>query len=308
MQQLTVPVFTSLPGGIYPYLVSPLDSHGAVNEKVLSNLIDNLVEAGVSGLSPLGSTGEVMYLTEQQRLAVVEATVSVAAGRVPVVPGVASFSTADAVAQAKRYELRGVAGLVVMLQAAFPVSESGVVSYFRAVAEAVSCPIVLYTNPALLGTDLSIRALTELSQLPNVRYIKDATGNTGRILTILNHFDGQLGVFSASAHIPLLVFKLGAVGWMAGPACVVPELCVNLFRLHCSGRQFEALELQRRLWSVNEVFQRYSLAACIKAALEVQGYAVGPPVAPQQPLGKSEIAEIRAALEQAGASGLGHGR
>lgn len=305
---MTVEVSSSLPKGIYPYLVSPLDSYGAVNEKVLTQLVDDLIQAGVSGLSPLGSTGEVMYLTEKQRSAMVEVTVSSASDRVPVVPGVASFSTADAVAQAKRYERAGAAGLVVMLQAAFPVSESGVASYFRAVAEAVSCPIVLYTNPAVLNTDLSMATLAELSRLPNVSYIKDATGNTGRILTIMNNLDGQLGVFSASAHIPLLVFKLGAVGWMAGPACVVPELCVDLFRLHSSGRDAEALDLQRRLWSVNEVFQRYSLAACIKAALEVQGYAVGPPVAPQQPLSESEITNIRAALERAGASGLGHGR
>lgn len=304
---MTATASPSLPGGIYPYLVSPLDDQGAVNEKVLSQLVDDLVESGVNGLSPLGSTGEVMYLTEVQRSAVVEATVASAAGRVPVVPGVASFSTADAVAQARRYERMGAAGLVVMLQAAFPVTESGVTSYFGAVAEAVSCPIVLYSNPAVLGTDLSISSLAELSQLPNVRYIKDATGNTGRILTILNHLDGRLGVFSASAHVPLLVFELGAVGWMAGPACAVPELCVELFRLHSSGRYSEALSLQRRLWSVNEVFQRYALAACIKAALEVQGYAVGPPVAPQQPLGQTEVADIRTALGRARHTGKGEG-
>src|SRR5579859_2573686 len=109
-----------LPGGIYPYLVTPANADGSINETVLAQLVNDLIEAGVNGISPLGSTGEVMYLTAEQRRATVRTAVSASAGRVPVVPGVAAFSTHDAIEQARCYADMGVDGLIVMRQAAFP--------------------------------------------------------------------------------------------------------------------------------------------------------------------------------------------
>lgn len=290
---------SALPHGIHPYLVSPIDEAGRVDEVVLERLVDDLIVAGVQGLSPLGSTGEVIYLSPAQRTAVVASTLRAAAGRVPVIAGVAAFSTHDAVAQARAYEAQGAGGLVVMRQNGFATSEAGVVDYFSEVARAVSIPIVLYTNPALLGTDFSIEALLKLAEIPNIRYIKDATGDTGRILTLLNRLQGRLEVFSASAHIPAVVFLLGGVGWMAGPACVIPKHAARLYSLVQSGDVQGALTLQRGLWPVNEVFRKYPLGACIKTALEVRGYAVGAPIAPQQALGASAREEIAAALRSA---------
>jgi 4-hydroxy-tetrahydrodipicolinate synthase len=292
----------SLPHGIYPYLVSPVAADGRVDEAVLERLVGDLIAAGVDGLTPLGSTGEIMYLTLAQRRAVVSATLRAAGGRLPVVAGVSAFSTHDAVEQARALEQLGVDGLVVMRQQGFPTPEAGVVDYFTEVARAVSCPIVLYTNPAVLGSDLSLDSMRRLAELPNVRYVKDATGDTGRILSILNALDGRLGVFSASAHIPLFVLLLGGMGWMAGPACVIPKAAVELCALVRSGRLDAALKLQRGIWAVNELFRRYPLGACIKAALEIRGYAVGDPIAPQRPLEKGARAEISAALEQADAA------
>jgi 4-hydroxy-tetrahydrodipicolinate synthase len=140
--------------------------------------------------------------------------------------------------------------------------------------------------------------LDSLSHIANVEDIKDASGNTGRILTMLNRFGDRIRVFSASAHIPLLVFKLGGVGWMAGPACVMPRECVRLYRLAQEASWDEALREQRRQWGINEVFSKYSLAACIKTALQLQGFVVGGSIAPQQPLAQPAIDDIRSALER----------
>jgi 4-hydroxy-tetrahydrodipicolinate synthase len=288
-----------LPHGIHPYLVSPVSADGRVQEDVLERLVDDLVRAGVQGLSPLGSTGEVMYLSPPQRYAVVAATLRAAGGRVPVIAGVAAFSTQDAVNQARELEKQGAAGLVVMRQNGFATSEAGVVSYFSEVARAVSIPIVLYTNPVLLGTDFSTEALMKLSEEPNIRYIKDATGDTGRILTLLTRLQGKLEVFSASAHIPAVVFLLGGVGWMAGPACVIAPHAAELYRRVKSQDITGALALQRGLWGVNEAFRKYPLGACIKTALHLRGYDVGDPLAPQQPLPAAAREEIAAALRAA---------
>ena len=289
----------ALPHGIYPYLVSPVDAAGVVDEAILERLVGDLIAAGVDGVTPLGSTGEIVYLTPGQRRAIVETTLRVAKGRVPVVPGVAAFATTDAVAQAREFAAMGADGLVVMRQSAFPASEEGVVDYFTQVARAVDVPIVLYTNPTLLGTDFSAATLDALAKVPNIRYIKDATGDTGRILTLINRLGSTMEVFSASAHIPAFVFMLGGVGWMAGPACVIPQAAAELYRRVRTGDLQGALALQRPLWGINECFRKYPLAACIKAALQLRGYAVGDPVAPQRALTAAERAEVAAALDAA---------
>jgi 4-hydroxy-tetrahydrodipicolinate synthase len=281
--------------GVFPYLVSPLDSSGRVKSDVLGRLVDDLVKAGVHGLTPLGSTGEFAYLDNEQRAEVVRTTIEAAAGRVPVVAGVASTATADAVAQARRYAGLGADGILAILESYFPVAEAQVESYFRAIADAVEVPVVLYTNPQFQRTDLTLDVIARLAGHPRIRYIKDASTNTGRLLSIMNRCE-RLKVFSASAHIPACVMLIGGVGWMAGPACVIPRQSVRLYELCRAGNWPQAMELQRALWRINEIFARFNLAACIKVALALQGYDVGDPVPPQRALGAEERKVVAAAL------------
>jgi 4-hydroxy-tetrahydrodipicolinate synthase len=281
--------------GVFPYLVSPVDGTGRVKAEVLGRLVDDLVVAGVQGLTPLGSTGEFAYLGNAQRSDVVRATIEAASGRVPVVAGVAATATADAVAQARSYQDLGADGVLAILESYFPLAEPQVEAYFRAIADAVDVPVVIYTNPQFQRTDLTLDVIARLSEHPRIQYIKDASTNTGRLLSIMNRC-ARLKVFSASAHIPAAVMLIGGVGWMAGPACVIPRQSVALYELCRAGRWVEAMDLQRRLWRINEIFARFNLAACIKAALEIQGYDVGDPVPPQRALGAKEREIVAAAL------------
>ena len=286
--------------GFFPYLVSPVDGAGRVKTAVLARLADDLIGAGVHGLTPLGSTGEFAYLDRKQRSAVVKTTIEAAAGRVPVVAGVASTATADAVAQAKDYQRLGAAGILAILEAYFPLKEPQVESYFRAIADAVDIPVVLYTNPQFQRSDLTLDVIARLAEHPRIRYIKDASTNTGRLLSIMNRCGDKLGVFSASAHIPAAVMLTGGVGWMAGPACIVPRESVALYDL-CQARRWPAaMALQRKLWRINEAFARFNLAACIKAGLQLQGYPVGDPVPPQAALTADERQVVQAALQEIG--------
>jgi 4-hydroxy-tetrahydrodipicolinate synthase len=254
----------------------------------------------VHGLTPLGSTGEFAYLDRAQRAAVVQATIEAAAGRVPVVAGVASTSTAEAVAQAKEFQRLGADGILAILEAYFPVKDAGVESYFRAIADAVDIPVVLYTNPQFQRSDLSLDVVARLAEHPRIRYIKDASTNTGRLLSIMNRCGDRIGVFSASAHIPAAVMLIGGVGWMAGPACIVPRQSVALYELCRAGKWTDAMALQRKLWRINEAFARFNLAACIKAGLQLQGYPVGDPVPPQAALTDAERTAVAAALAEVG--------
>ncbi|GJD50300.1 putative 2-dehydro-3-deoxy-D-pentonate aldolase YjhH [Methylobacterium crusticola] len=282
--------------GVFPYLVSPVDADGRVMRPVLTRLVEHLIAAGVHGLTPLGSTGEFAYLTRAQKEEVVETVVAAARGRVPVIAGVAATSTAEAVALARSLMARGADGVMATLEAYFPVSDDGIAAYFGAVAAAVDGPVVLYTNPSFQRADLSLPLIRRLARVPNIRYIKDASTNTGRLLSILTETEGRMQVFAASSHIPACVMLLGGVGWMAGPACLVPRQSVALYALARAGDWAGAMALQRRLWPVNQAFARYQLAACIKAGLALQGFEVGAPIPPQAPLDATAREDLRRIL------------
>jgi 4-hydroxy-tetrahydrodipicolinate synthase len=286
--------------GVFPYLASPITPDGAIKTDVLATLCDDLIKAGVHGLTPLGSTGEFAYLGGEQRTAVVKATVEAAAKRVPVLAGVASTSIADAVAQAKSYQALGADGILAILEAYFPVKDAQVEAYFRAIADAVDIPVVIYTNPNFQRSDLTLDVIARLATHPRIVGIKDASNNTGRLLSIINRCGDDMQVFAASAHIPAAVMLIGGKGWMAGPACIVPRQSVQLYELCKAARWDEAIVLQKKLWRVNEVFARFNLAACIKAGLQIQGYDVGDPVPPQTPLTADERKVVEAVLREVG--------
>ena len=287
--------------GVFPYLVSPINASGDIKAGVLERLCEDLIQAGVHGLTPLGSTGEFAYLSWPQRRRIVEIVIQASRGRVPVIAGVAATTTAAAVSQAREFERLGCSGILAILESYFPISDEGVFAYFRAIAEAVSVPLVLYTNPTFQRSDLSLAVIDRLSRIPNIGYIKDASANTGRLLSIINRTEGRMKVFSASAHIPACVMLIGGVGWMAGPACVVPRQSVELYDLCRAGSWGAAMDRQRRLWALNQAFATYNLAACIKGGLELQGYAVGAPLPPQAPLPPEGVEELRRALTAVGA-------
>ncbi len=284
--------------GIFPYIVSPVDPDGTIRERVLRDLVNYLVNAGVHGITPLGSTGEFYYLSWEQKKRIVEIVLDEVNGRVPVTPGVASSSTNDAVRQAVEMEAMGADGIVSVLNTYFPVKQEDAYSYFFKIADSVSCPVVLYNNPKFTHFDLSLPLLKQLSDLPNVNYYKDATGITGNIMNIINLCGDRIRIFSASAHLPVFVMMLGGVGWMSGPACLIPKTCVKLYDLCRLQRWEEALALQKSIWEANYLFQKYNLAACIKAGLELKGFEVGYPIAPNAGINEVGVQEIRNIIEQ----------
>lgn len=287
--------------GVFPYLVSPIDARGCVDPPVLARLCDDLIAAGVHGLTPLGSTGEFAYLSWEQKCDVVKTVIAAAAGRVPVVAGVAATTIAEAERQARVFAEMGADAILAVLEAYFPITDDGIYDYFATVAGAVDLPIVIYTNPNFQRSDLSVDLIARLAEIENIRCLKDASSNTGRLLSILNRVGDRMEVCAASAHIPACVMMIGGKGWMAGPACLVPKQSVELYELCRDGQWDRAMVLQRDLWALNQAFAKHNLAACIKGGLEMQGYAVGAPLSPQAPLSAQGRAEVKAALERVGA-------
>jgi 4-hydroxy-tetrahydrodipicolinate synthase len=286
--------------GIIPYIVTPTTEKSRLNERVLAELVDHLIQKGVHGLAPMGSTGEGVYLDRDTKRQVIKTTVAVSGGRVPIIAGVNSMSTKDAIAEAVEAEQLGADAILVVLPTYFPVKDDQVAAHFRAVARNVSCPVILYTNPHFSKWDFTISTLKIIAEEPNVHYLKDASGNMGKLMSIFVALGDRLKIFSATAHVPLFVFMLGGVGWMSGPACLIPELSIKLYELAKEKKWQEALTLQKKLWPLNMAFQQYSLSACVKAGLEMQGFAVGNPIPPQSQLDEDGRKTVRRILGDVG--------
>lgn len=287
--------------GVFPYLVTPLDKNEDINRPGMEKLCHYLLDAGVHGLTPLGSTGENSYLSVAQSLEVVETVVDACAGKIPVVPGLTSNSTRAAIEQARAYEAMGADGIVLTLDAYFPLPESSIREYFMRVADATGLPLIIYTNPNFQKIRLGLDLVVELSRDPRFMGIKDASSNTGNLLSMARRCREGFGIYAASAHIATSVMMLGGAGLFAGPACVLPHEYLLLYKLCQAGQWPQAMAVQRILWQFNEVFAAHGLAACTKVALEGLGFDVGPVIAPQQALPtetRREICAVTASVKE----------
>lgn len=279
--------------GIFAYLITPLDDKENLKTTELERLCKYLIQQGVHGLTPLGSTGECSYLSQIQRHDVVDTVVSATKGEAFVIPAVSSNSVRGAIEQASSYASMGVDGIVLTLDAYFPLSQSSVKEYFLRVADAVDLPIIIYTNPIFQKVDLSTDILIDLSYDSRFVGLKDASTNTGRLLSLERQCRTGFGIYAASAHITTSVMLLGGSGLFAGPVCVLPREYILLYKL-CERKQWnEAMEVQRILWRFNEAFATHNLAGCIKVALLGQGFDPGPTVSPQPVLSNDIQQEIQ---------------
>lgn len=266
--------------GVFPYLATPLTDDGRVHGDALRRLVRRVIDAGVHGVTPLGSTGEFPYLTQRAREEVIATTVEAAAGRVPVVAGVGGFSVGEAVRQAEVAARLGADGLLCILQAYFPLGDREVVEFFRAVAGVSDLPVVVYHHPGVCHVRMTPALVESLAAIPTVSYMKEASG-TMDLFTVSPRL-AELGMrlFAATALSPTAAMLFGAVGWMSGPACVFPAESVRMYELCRGGRWEAAAEVERALDSVLGAFRRLGPAASVKALLRADGLDVGRPVAP----------------------------
>jgi 4-hydroxy-tetrahydrodipicolinate synthase len=266
--------------GVFPYLPTPLTADERVNGDMMRRLVDRVVDAGVHGVTPLGSTGEFPYLSRRAREEVIALTVEATNGRVPVVAGVGGFSVEDAARQTEVATRLGADGLLCILQAYFPLSNREIVEFFRALAAVTDLPLVVYHHPGLCHVRITPALAESLAEIGTVSYIKDASGTMDIVTASPRLQERGMRVFAATALSPTAAMLFGAVGWMSGPACVFPAESVRMYDLCRSGRWEEAAALERALDSVLGAFRRLGPAASIKALLRADGLDVGDPVAP----------------------------
>ena len=280
--------------GVFAAMVTPMTAEQEVDYETLSSFVDYLIDAGVHGIIPLGSTGEYYALTAQEREAVVRATLDAVAGRVPVLVGTNAGSTRQVIAYSQQAQSQGAAGLLLAAPYYSLPTPGELFEHFRAVDSAVDIPIMLYNYPGRTGVDMTPDLVERLAELENVRYVKESTGDATRVSEIIRRCGENITVFCGCDTLALESFLMGAAGWVGGVVNVLPAEHVELYDLAVRKKDlFAARELYYRLLPTLALMEgggKYT--QFVKAGCELMGHPVGPPRQPLLPPDAEEITTL----------------
>ncbi len=286
--------------GVFTALVTPLKANGELDLTKLARLVEHQIRQGIHGLIPLGSTGEFYALSPGERQQVLETTVVAAAGRVPVVAGANAGSTREVIGFARQAEQLGCAGVLLAAPYYSLPTPDELFLHFRAVNDAIGIPIMLYNYPGRTGVDMTPEFIVRLTELDNVRYVKESTGEMARMTTLMRLCGDRLGVFCGCDTIALESFMVGAIGWVGGVANVLPAAHAKLYELSVVNKDYvRARKLFFEMLPTLELMEgggRYT--QWVKAACGIMGYDCGPPRQPLGPATKAEVVQLRQALRQ----------
>ena len=253
-------------------LVTPFSQDGAVDENALRNLVAWQVESGIDFLIACGTTGETPTLTHDEWLRVIDLTIEVVAERVPVVAGATSNSTQDAVAKAKEVAARpGVSAILTASPYYNKPTQEGQYRHFRAIAEAVDKPLILYNVPGRTGANLEPATLARLAEVPNVAGVKEASGNMTQIAEVLNAVPETFLVFSGDDAITLPVIALGGVGIISVASNEIPHEMAEMTRAALNNDWDTARRLHRKYLALMQANFIESNPLPVKAVLAMMG-------------------------------------
>jgi 4-hydroxy-tetrahydrodipicolinate synthase len=286
--------------GSIPALVTPF-SADCVDEDSLRGLVEWQVTEGSNGLVPCGTTGESATMSHAEQRRVIEVTVEVAAGRVPVIAGCGSNSVAVAIEHIRAAKEVGAdAALIVMGYYNRP-SQAGMLAAFRALSEASELPIIVYNIPGRAVVDISVETMAEIAKLPNIAGVKDATGNLGRVSAQRLACGEGFIQLSGNDDSALGFNAMGGVGCISVTANVAPRLCSDFQKATREGRWDDALKLQDRLYPLHSAL--FTDASPGPAKYALSRVRPGFPIDLRLPLVEASDAAKRAvdeALEHAG--------
>ncbi len=221
--------------GVFPAITTPFDQDLKVDHEFLAHHVREMLAAGSEGIVPLGSLGEANTLTHEEKRAILKTVVEAVGGRVPVVAGVSSMSTAEAVHLAKDAEAIGCRGLMVLPPYVYKGDWRETSAHFRAVIRATGLSCMLYNNPIAYGTDVVPSQIAELCDEPNLHAVKESSGDIRRLAGIRELIDDRLALFVGIDDVIVEGIAAGAVGWIAGLVSALPAESVALFEMAQAG-------------------------------------------------------------------------
>jgi 4-hydroxy-tetrahydrodipicolinate synthase len=282
--------------GIIAYPITPFDEDGVDTDR-LTGLVDTMVNAGVHGIAPLGSTGESAYLSFDEWKTVVDTTVAAVAGRVPVVVGASDLTTTGTVARAAYAQEAGATAAMVIPVSYWPLNEREIVRHYTAVSDAISIPIMAYNNPATSGIDMPPTLLNNMFEsIENVTMVKESTGDIQRMLDLKELSSGALPFYNGSNPLVLEALLAGASGWCTAAPCLRPAPVIALYETFAAGDTERAKEIYEELLPLLRFIVAKGLPPAVKSGLEILGEPAGVPRLPLLPLDAEDRVELESML------------
>jgi 4-hydroxy-tetrahydrodipicolinate synthase len=285
--------------GVYPAITTRFRADHSLDLDATAKHLDILIRAGIHGVILLGSVGENTTLEYAEKLTVLEEMRRVVNGRIPVLTGVAEYTTALACRYARDAERLGLDGLMVLPAMVYKADRREAIAHFRTVARASGLPILVYNNPPAYYVDVTPEMFVELADEPTIVAIKESSGDVRRITDLINLVGDRYILFSGVDDLVLESVMLGVRGWVAGLVNAFPDENRALWELATSGRWEEARALYRWYTPLLHLDTKIKLVQYIKLAMAETGLGTETVRPPKLPLAGTERDEALRIIRQA---------
>ncbi len=278
--------------GVFPAVTTKFTENDELDFAAFDNSIEMQLAAGVDGIVLGGSLGEASTLTDEEKISLVEHTVKLTDGRVPVIFNIAEQSTKVAVNLGLKAMDAGADGLMLLPPMRYKADDNETVAYFGAIAQNVNLPIMIYNNPVDYGIKVTLEMFEQMAVYDNIVAVKESTRDVSNITRMFNTFGNRYSIFTGVDTLAMESLCLGANGWLAGLVNAFPKETVAIYRLVKAGRYDEALAIYRWFLPVLELDIHPKLVQYIKLAETCTGIGTEPVRAPRLKITGAERAHV----------------
>lgn len=279
--------------GIIAYPITPFDQNEKVDIPLFKHLIERLITSGSHGIAPLGSTGVMPYLSDEEKEEVTEATLQQVKGRIPTLVGVSNLTTEKTIHHAQFAEKAGADAVMIIPMSYWKLTDDEIVTHYDAVARKISIPIMAYNNPATSGVDMSPALLKRLLEIPNVTMIKESTGDVQRMHYLRRELGEDVAFYNGSNPLALAAFSAGARGWCTAAPNLIPELNISLYNAVEEGDLEKAKMIFYQQFDLLKFIVNKGLPRAVKSGLNILGEDGGNLRSPLKPLHEKETEELK---------------
>ena len=285
--------------GVFPAITTPFTQDDNLDLDMFSKNIKAQIEAGVNGIVIGGSLGEASTLTPEEKSVLVNETLKISNGRIPVIMNISEQSTKQAVHSAKKAKEDGADGLMLLPPMKYKATDYETVEYFKAVAGSTDLPVMIYNNPVDYKIEVTPGMFEQLLEYENINAVKDSTRDISNVTRMINRFGSRFKILTGVDPLGMESLLMGADGWVAGLVCAFPRETVAIYRLIKAGRIDEALKINRWFLPLLELDISPQLVQNIKLAEAAAGIGTENVRLPRLPLKGKERERVQAIIDKA---------
>jgi 1-pyrroline-4-hydroxy-2-carboxylate deaminase len=285
--------------GIYPAVTTKFHKDGSLDLDTFEKNIQAQIAAGIHGVVLGGTLGEASTLKNSEKLQLVDKTLVLADGKLPVILNIAEQTTEDAVNAAQNAEKKGASGLMLLPPMRYKADDRETLEYFKAVAESTSLPIMIYNNPIDYGIEVTLEMFDELIKFKNIQAVKESTRDITNVTRLINRFGDRIKILCGVDTIALEALLLGASGWVAGLVCAFPRETVAIYELVKNRKIDEALKIYRWFMPLLELDINPKLVQNIKLAESATGIGTEHVRKPRLKLAGKEREQVQKIIDDA---------